>query len=107
MSKELKTTSTEQSVIDAMDTEFDGVDTFDIVQALLGLRARLKAADKEIALHKSGARMKELEGKNRDLRERVAELELAINDICRDLLNNMPKTARLRAAAMAKEGARE
>jgi ribosomal protein L37E len=48
-----KMTVTEQSVIDAMDTEFDGVDKFDIVQELLGLRARLKAADKENAELKS------------------------------------------------------
>ena len=73
-------TNTEQSVIDAMDTEFDGVGTFDIVQALLGLRTRLEAADKELALHKSGARMKELEGKNRDLRKRIAEQRATISD---------------------------
>ena len=42
------------------------------------IESRLEAADKELALHKSGARMKELEGKNRDLRKRVAELEADI-----------------------------
>ena len=46
-----------------------------IFQDAKELCARLKAADKELALHKSGARMKELEGKNRELRKRVAELE--------------------------------
>jgi hypothetical protein len=53
-------TVTEQSVIDAMDTEFDGVDKFDIVQELLGLRTRLTAADKEIA--DKDKRIAELEG---------------------------------------------